>query len=83
MLVSFSLLSCISLLHNSVTEEKRHAWSDKDLFNQIGSSSKALSENVFHLELSASCQNLSNNSQSQGPNKLATNRKGEHLAEKS
>jgi len=43
-----------------VPETKRHAWSDNDLVGQK-KTQQDLSENVYELELSASCQNLSNN----------------------
>ena len=41
------------------TEARRHAWSDNDLFGQKWTN-QDLSENTFELELSSSCQNLSN-----------------------
>lgn len=41
-------------------ETRRHAWSDIDLFGQKWTN-QDFSENTFELELSSSCQNLSNN----------------------
>ena len=41
------------------TETRRHAWSDNDLFGQKWTN-QDLSVNTFELELSSSCQNLSN-----------------------
>ena len=40
-------------------ETRRHAWSDNDLFGQKWTN-QDMSENTYELELSASCQNLSN-----------------------
>ena len=53
-------------------ETKRHAWSDNDLVGQK-KTQQDLSENVYELELSASCQNLSNNIHSTKQSKKGNN----------